>query len=366
MGPITVLRDTQPLPLLDACKWTRLAGEPHTVNLNAYLSADGSKIMGTWICTPGKFEVNYDKWEFCHFLDGYCIITPEGEEPKHLKAGDVFVIAHDSATVWTGIPDLYSKFLQFNGDDALVLYKLSTSSAVDIFGSIGNDPGSAWMDTVAASATYKYRTENSTLVRKPCVYSGITVNPDLAGIYGFPTLFTEWDTLAVNDVTGLGSHTMGAATYNFSVAGDAVVTGTGNCRNIQIGSQNSVITVTGTFYGFNTCGGSTTIAVNLDENCPKVRPGITTSAVEGSSIELYPNPTNGSAMLTFTTNSDENVSVVLYDISGKQRMILNEGFLVKGTHRLEADLSKLAAGTYLIKITSATENNTLRVIKTDK
>ncbi|MNY34096.1 hypothetical protein D3C86_1684110 [compost metagenome] len=159
---------------------------------------------------------------------------------------------------------------------------------------------------------------------------------------------------------------MGAATYNFSVAGDAVVTGTGNCRNIQIGSQNSVITVTGTFYGFNTCGGSTTIAVNLDENCPKVRPGITTSAVEGSSIELYPNPTNGSALLTFSTNSDENVSVVLFDISGKQRMILNDGFLAKGTHRLEADLSKLTAGTYLIKITSATESNTLRVIKTDK
>ena len=55
MSPITVLRDTQPIPLLDACKWTRIAGEPHTVNLNAYTSADGSKIMGTWICTPGKW-----------------------------------------------------------------------------------------------------------------------------------------------------------------------------------------------------------------------------------------------------------------------------------------------------------------------
>ena len=31
--------------------------------------------MGTWICTPGKWEVNYERWEFCHFLDGYCIIT---------------------------------------------------------------------------------------------------------------------------------------------------------------------------------------------------------------------------------------------------------------------------------------------------
>ncbi len=64
---ITVLRETCPTPVVDATKWKRIGGDPHTVNLNAYLSADGSKIMGTWICTPGKFEVNYEKWEFCHF-----------------------------------------------------------------------------------------------------------------------------------------------------------------------------------------------------------------------------------------------------------------------------------------------------------
>lgn len=51
---ITVLRDTCPTPVLDATKWQRIGGDPHTVNLNAYLSADGSKIMGTWICTPAS------------------------------------------------------------------------------------------------------------------------------------------------------------------------------------------------------------------------------------------------------------------------------------------------------------------------
>lgn len=65
--PITVLRDTQPMPVVDACKWERIEGDPHTVNLNAYTSEDGSKIMGTWICTPGKWRVEYVKWEYCHF-----------------------------------------------------------------------------------------------------------------------------------------------------------------------------------------------------------------------------------------------------------------------------------------------------------
>lgn len=51
---ITVLRETCPTPVVDATKWKRIGGDPHTVNLNAYLSADGSKIMGTWICTPAS------------------------------------------------------------------------------------------------------------------------------------------------------------------------------------------------------------------------------------------------------------------------------------------------------------------------
>nr|WP_294861320.1 T9SS type A sorting domain-containing protein [uncultured Fluviicola sp.] len=284
-----------------------------------------------------------------------------------LVNGDVFVVAHDSATVWSGVPDLYSQFLQFNGDDALVLYKLSTNSAVDIFGSIGNDPGSAWRDSTALSPTFKWSTENKTLVRKACVYSGITVNPDLAGIYGFPTLFTEWDTLTTNDVTGLGSHAIGASAYNFSVTtGDATVSSTtGNCATIEIGTVNSVVTVTGTFCGFNSCGGSTTFAANVAvDGCDKGRSALTTSG--NSQLELFPNPTNGLATVTFTTNSDENVSVTVFDLSGKERMVLVNEYVAKGTHRLQADLSKLAAGTYIIRIASASENQTLRVIKTEK
>jgi len=53
--PITVLRDTHPPTGLDACKWEKLEGDPHTVNLNAYTSEDGSKIIGTRICTPAKW-----------------------------------------------------------------------------------------------------------------------------------------------------------------------------------------------------------------------------------------------------------------------------------------------------------------------
>lgn len=34
---ITVLREICPTPVVDATKWKRIGGDPHTGNLNAYL-----------------------------------------------------------------------------------------------------------------------------------------------------------------------------------------------------------------------------------------------------------------------------------------------------------------------------------------
>jgi len=109
--PITVLRDTHPLPVLDACKWEKLEGDPHTVNLNAYTSEDGSKIMGTWICTPGKWRVEYVKWEYCHFQEGYCVITPDGLEPIHLRAGDIFVVEPGMKGTWEVVETVRKYFV---------------------------------------------------------------------------------------------------------------------------------------------------------------------------------------------------------------------------------------------------------------
>ncbi|WP_207847811.1 MULTISPECIES: cupin domain-containing protein [unclassified Pseudomonas] len=110
-APITVLRDTHPLPVLDACKWEKLEGDPHTVNLNAYTSEDSSKIMGTWICTPGKWRVDYVKWEYCHFQEGYCIITPDGMAPIHLRAGDIFVVEPGMKGTWEVVETVRKYFV---------------------------------------------------------------------------------------------------------------------------------------------------------------------------------------------------------------------------------------------------------------
>ena len=82
--------------------------------------------------------------------------------------------------------------MYFNGNDAMVLRKISTNSAIDIFGVIGEDPGSAGWDEV---------TQNHTLVRRPEVTGG-----DTDAIDAFDVL-AVWDSLPANTFDQLGFHT---------------------------------------------------------------------------------------------------------------------------------------------------------------
>ena len=90
----------------------------------------------------------------------------------------------------------------FNGDDAITLEK--DGQKVDIFGKIGEDPGGAWRDDPSAAFTDAnggdWWTKRQTLVRKPSVKKGVTMNP----IVFNPTL--EWDSLPDATYSGLGSH----------------------------------------------------------------------------------------------------------------------------------------------------------------
>lgn len=86
-----------------------------------------------------------------------------------------------------------------NGNDALVLVKNPGTAAVeicDIFGKYGEDPGQAW---TAPDGTFI--TKGYSLIRKPNVEGGVTVNP-----VEFDPL-AEWDTLPSTDWSTLGSHT---------------------------------------------------------------------------------------------------------------------------------------------------------------
>lgn len=116
-----------------------------------------------------------------------------------LSDGEVVVFRHSKAEIYDGQTTV-STAINFNGNDAITLRKISTDAYVDIFGCIGHDPGKAWIAPLDSEVS----TMNKTLIRKPSVRAGVTANPR----EGFPTLDNEWIVYPIDTSDFLGSHTM--------------------------------------------------------------------------------------------------------------------------------------------------------------
>ncbi|HPN40981.1 MAG TPA: endonuclease [Candidatus Cloacimonadota bacterium] len=143
---------------------------------------------------------------------------------------DVFVIVNSGSNpnILAVADTTNNGVINYNGNDAIALKKISTEAFVDIFGVIGNDPGTAW------TADGGYSTQDRTLVRKPTVISGVTQNPVGTGATAFTTLDTEWDLYPIDTFSDLGTHSFGGG-------GQSVCTPTIQASNIVAYPSNDEI-----------------------------------------------------------------------------------------------------------------------------
>jgi hypothetical protein len=156
-------------------------------------------------------EVNLSDYELRLFNNGGAtanstlVLSNLTGGPATLASGACLVIRNASAalTLPAGVISYVSaaNITNFNGDDTLALYKVSTTSYIDIFGRIGDDPGTAW-----TSSTPSLSTLDKTLRRKSTITTGVATNPTGTGATAFTTLATEWDQFDTDVVSGLGSH----------------------------------------------------------------------------------------------------------------------------------------------------------------
>lgn len=143
-------------------------------------------------------SVNLSNYRLLLFLNGSATASVTNQLSGTLASGATLVYRNLNATIYSAAATSATS-IDYNGDDAIALFKISTGSYVDIIGRIGEDPGAAWTNGLAS-------TLDKTLVRLPTVTSGVTTNP----ASGFPTLATQWTVADLDDVSDLGIHSFNA------------------------------------------------------------------------------------------------------------------------------------------------------------
>lgn len=136
------------------------------------------------------------------------------------------------------------------------------------------------------------------------------------------------------------------ASVTFSVQYISPVPNVTNTAMIQINSNDADESV----YTFNIEGKST------------IDVGIKSLSKAAAFVNLYPNPAKDEAILNFTLETNEKVTVHVYDITGKQVMPELEKTLEKGNSQLRIHTASLKSGEYFVKINSGTKVNNLKLV----
>jgi aminopeptidase N len=75
----------------------------------------------------------------------------------------------------------------------------------------------------------------------------------------------------------------------------------------------------------------------------------------------YPNPVSSQTTFTYSLSEDSQVSLALFDMSGKKVLSLVDRQQNRGTHVLTADLSELGTGLYLCRLSAGNNSTTKRL-----
>ncbi|MEM1041704.1 MAG: lamin tail domain-containing protein [Bacteroidota bacterium] len=329
---------------------------------------------------------------------------------------DVFVIAEDDADSLLVLPlaDQLSGSLSFNGDDAVVLFRDSTM-IVDAIGQVGFDPGSEWgMDsTSTANNTLRRLSDacdadaDTSDVFDPAVnyigfpqdtFDGLgsasfdcgTAGPnfDLTASLSAMTVapggsFTVNFTVAnntANPVTGDLFFTASPGGLQASVFNDQTISGNASVSNsytqnvpgnaplgiytytVRIGqfpnttvdAEAFSVIVTGSARGTGTTWSVSDLGPWQEEST------LAASAV-AERLSVFPNPLAREAEIAFSLERAADVSLVVYDVRGREVARLVDRALDAGAHRVAFDASSLSSGVYVYRLVSGTQVETGRM-----
>ena len=82
-----------------------------------------------------------------------------------------------------------------------------------------------------------------------------------------------------------------------------------------------------------------------------------------SLAQNYPNPFSQSTIIKYEITKRERVSLIVYDLSGKEVKTLVNGEQPAGTYEVDFDGSKIESGTYIIELKTGLFKETKKMIR---
>ena len=160
--------------LMVALAFTTTAWAQSTLFISEYLEGGGNN-KALEIYNPTGAEVDLSNYRLYRANNGATAWQDSLDLVGTLAAGDVYVVGNPStnspavAKAIIDASDTLHTITYYNGDDALALAMKDgeTWTIIDVIGTFGEDPGSAWDVADVSEAT-----NEQTLVRKPTVKTG--------------------------------------------------------------------------------------------------------------------------------------------------------------------------------------------------
>lgn len=167
------------------------------------------------VYNPTSSPVALSNYRIVRYSNGSTVGTDSLQLSGTVAAHDVWVVANGQTTSTSNSPacdtalqnmadqlgGVYPDPLYQNGDDAIVLVRVSPYAIVDIFGKIGEQPATAWSDVYPYNGTVgTWITKDHTMIRKSTITAGVTVNPTVFDV------MSSYDTLPKDTWTNLGIH----------------------------------------------------------------------------------------------------------------------------------------------------------------
>jgi hypothetical protein len=108
----------------------------------------------------------------------------------------------------------------------------------------------------------------------------------------------------------------------------------------------------------NGCGNSASRSMNVDADCLT---GVETINSQSLEATVFPNPSSGSVTLRFNSIGEENYSIRLHDITGREVMMEN-GKAQGGMNNMVMDLSNYANGIYMLQLQSGQSSQIIKLV----